>query len=110
MHFGAGLGGVVAVFLARIDPVPTGVDEWLWVIVGDIPAAYLVLDDSSTPIEALKTYVELMREWVNLAHESTTSDEVIPVNVPSTPENAKLLGTRLDTLTSFVIPWLENRG
>ena len=40
MSFGAGLGRVVSVFLAQLDPIPTGVDEWLWVIVGDVPPAY----------------------------------------------------------------------
>ena len=107
MYFGAGLGGIVAVFLAAIDPVPTGVNEWLWVIVGDIPPAYLVLDDCPAPIEALKIYIELMREWVDLAQQGISSSDVIPVNVPSTPENAAMLQDRLDSLTNTILPWLQ---
>ena len=106
-YFGAGLGGIVAVFLAAIDPVPTGVDEWLWVVVGDVPPAYLVLDDCPTPIAALKAYIGLMREWVALARDGISSRKVIPVNVPSTPENATMLQDRLDTIANTILPWLE---
>lgn len=106
-HFGVGLGGVVAVFLLAVDPVPTRVDEWVWVIVGDIPPAYLVLDDCPNPIAALKTYVGLMREWVDLARDGVSSRKVIPVNAPSTPEYAMMLEDRLDTITNTILPWLE---
>jgi hypothetical protein len=105
--FGAGLGGVVAVFLMSIYPVPTGADEWLWVIVGDLPPAYLVLERSPTPIDALKGYVAMMQDWVDLALDGIQSDEVIPVNLAPTPENATMLQTRLDMLTTTILPWLE---
>lgn len=43
-YFGEGIGGILAIFLIEIDPAPTDVDSWLWVIVGDIPPAYLVIE------------------------------------------------------------------
>ena len=36
------IGKVVLVLLFRIDPAREGVDEWLWVVVGDVPPAHLV--------------------------------------------------------------------
>src|ERR1700683_3971074 len=48
-YFGAGVGGVVAVFLFGILPARAGVDTWLWVVVGDLPSAYLVTDDCNIP-------------------------------------------------------------
>ncbi|HEU4868599.1 MAG TPA: hypothetical protein VFV09_12845, partial [Actinomycetota bacterium] len=38
------IGGVVAVFLLRIEPGSPEVDDHLWVVVGDLPPAYLVTD------------------------------------------------------------------
>jgi hypothetical protein len=108
-YFGDGIGGVVAVFLIEIDPVPSGIDRWLWVIVGDIPSAYLVLDNCPTPSEALKCYLSLMHEWVSTAHENRRSTEIIPVNVPSTPENARKLEDRLHALTDFFVPRFVQR-
>ena len=107
VYFGGGVGGVVAIFLMSIYPVPTGADEWAWVIVGDIPPAYLMLHQCNTPVDALKGYIAMMQEWVDLALDGSSSTDVIPVNIAPTPENARLLQTRLDLLTTTIVPWLE---
>jgi hypothetical protein len=104
LYFGAGVGDVFAVFLARIRPARYSVDEYLWIVVGDIPSAYLVTDDCPNPKEALEGYIWEMRKWVALAKEGRTSEDVIPVNVPATPEWAKTLEGRLDTLEQKRIP------
>ena len=103
IYFGEGIGGIVSIFLVQIDPIPTGVDQWLWVIVGDIPPAYLVIDECPTPIEALKAYIALRRRWVELAYASETSPDVMPVEVPSTPYHAHLLERRLNILERLLI-------
>lgn len=103
-YFGSGLGGVFAIFFAHIAPASPEVDEFLWVVVGDIPPAQLVTDDSPNPKKALESYIGEMRRWVALAAEGKTSPEVIPVNVPATPEWAEALGGRLDFLEKKIIP------
>lgn len=103
-YFGDGVGGVVAIFLFRIEPARPDVDEWLWIVVGDIPPAYLVTDDSTTPSLALEGYIEEMSKWVKLAKRGKSSPKVIPVNVPATPENAELLQVRLKFLTEMIVP------
>jgi hypothetical protein len=103
-YFGLGVGGIVAVFLFKIRPRHEGVDELLWVVVGDLPKAYLVTDDSPSPRLALETYVELMSEWVDAATKGQPVDELIPVNVAPTLENAKLLEGRLAFLSAKIIP------
>jgi hypothetical protein len=103
-YFGAGIGDVFAVFLAHIKPARPSVDEYLWVVVGDIPSAYLVTDDCPSPKEALEGYIWEMRKWVALAKEGKTSEEVIPVNTPATPEWAQALEGRLDFIEQKLIP------
>jgi hypothetical protein len=73
-------------------------------VVGDLPKAYLVTDDSPSPRLALETYVELMSEWVDAATKGQPVDELIPVNVAPTLENAKLLEGRLAFLSAKIIP------
>lgn len=46
---GIGIPGVVAVFLVRIVPAGSNIDEWLWTVVGDVPPAYLVPTRHQTP-------------------------------------------------------------
>ena len=98
LYFGLGIGGIVGVFLARILPAAEDVNEWLWVVVGDLPPAYVVSDDAAKPAAALRIYVEQMRKWVTAALLGETLDEIIPVNVPPTPENSNALKARLESL------------
>jgi hypothetical protein len=94
--FGWGVGGVCAVFFFEIEPTSKKVDKCLWVIVGDLPPAYLVTDASPTPLAALGNYVDLMQEWVDAVKKGKSVARCIPVNVPATPEYASLLQRRLD--------------
>ncbi len=95
-HFGIGVGAVVAVFLFRIDPARTNVDEWVWVVVGDLPPAYIAIENAANPIQALSGYVGEMKAWVEAVHAGKDVKHLIPVNVPATREHARLLDSRLD--------------
>ena len=105
-YFGLGIGGVVAVFLFRID-APPHVDEWLWVIVGDLPSAYLVTEDNDDPVTALETYCCLMAEWVEAVRNQASLDEVYPAGVPTTEANALALASRIEFLRREIIPMYE---
>jgi hypothetical protein len=105
-YFGAGVGDVIAVFLAQIRPDQDSVDEYLWIVVGDLPSAYLVTDACANPKAALEGYIWEMRKWVALARQGQSSDDVIPVNVPAIPEWAEALGSRLDFVEKKIIPRL----
>jgi hypothetical protein len=94
--FGWGVGGVCAVFFFEIDPSVKKVDKWLWVIVGDLPPAYLVVDASPTALAALANYVDLVQEWIDAVRDKRPVTDCIPVNAPATREYADLLQRRLD--------------
>ncbi len=104
--FGIGVGGVVAVFLFRIDALE-GVDEWLWVIDGDLPSAYLVMDQAPEPIAALKVYCQLMDVWIDAVRHHSDLNNVFPVWAAPTAENADLLESRIAFLRREVIPALS---
>jgi hypothetical protein len=93
--FGWGVGGICAVLLFELEPGSPKVDKLLWVIVGDLPPAYLVADESPTPLAALRNYVKLMQDWVDTVKAGKSVDHCIPVNAPTTLEYAQLLNRRL---------------
>jgi len=95
--------GIVAVFLFRIVPNRKDVDEWIWVIVGDLPSAYLTVDECPNPATALDGYIGAMAEWVDAAQKGKSVADLIPVNVPATKENANMLKTRLDFLDERIL-------
>lgn len=96
--FGWGVGGIVAVFLFEIDPATPNIDKLLWVVVGDLPPAYMVIDDLPTPLDALRTYVDLMEEWIAAVRDGKSTEECIPVNRAPTRESADALEARLNFL------------
>jgi hypothetical protein len=103
-YFGDGVGAIVAVFLFHIEPSRSNVDEWLWVVVGDIPPAYLVIDDNTTPSLALQGYINEMSKWVRLTKSGKSIAKAIPVNKAATKQNALLLESRLKAIEEIVLP------
>jgi hypothetical protein len=98
-HLAWGIAGVVAVFFFQIAPRAAGVDEELWVVVGDIPPAYIVTPKHEGWQSALRGYVDEMRRWVRAARARRSVKKLIPVNVPPTLEHASMLGSRLAFIT-----------
>ena len=104
--FGDGVGGVVSVFLFQIVPAEIDVDEWLWVVVGDLPPAYFVTDDLKDPHQVLDAYIWHRSQWTeSVLHRRQPSDDVMPVNVAPSRENAQQLAQRLELLRKDVLPF-----
>jgi hypothetical protein len=104
-YFAAGVGFVFAVYLFDIVPATAPVSSRIWVFVGDVPLAYLPIEDAATPLEAFDQYIAGRRRWVEVALMSGSlegRDDIPSVNVPPTPEWAEELGGRLDFLHANV--------
>ena len=102
-YFGMGIGGVFAVFLFEIQPNQKEVDNYLWVIVGDLPPAYITCEEAPNPACALDGYIGAMEEWVDAAKTERSVENLIPVNVPATPENGVMLEKRLRFLDENIL-------
>ena len=87
-----------------ITPRSKDVGTWLWAVVGDLPPAYIVVDDNPTAADALDAYCSEMGSWVEAVERGDSIDDLIPVNVPATPEFARQLGGRLEYLRLKVLP------
>jgi hypothetical protein len=109
-YFGGGVGKIIAIFLFNISTERADVDPWMWIIVGDIPSAYLPLEDCNSPMSVFDTYVDGMQRWANLARKGqngTALEGIPPVNVPATPEWAEQIQSRLRLLNELAKPFFE---
>jgi hypothetical protein len=104
VYLGCSVGGVVAVFLFHFHEQIQGADEWLWVIEGDLPTAYLVLDRANNPASALEVYCNLMEEWAKAVLESRPLKDVFPVNTEPSTDNANNLLKRLNFIRTRLLP------
>jgi hypothetical protein len=77
------------------------------VIVGDLPPAYIVVEDNPTAADALDAYCSEMESWVEAVRNGESVNELIPVNVPPSREYAEQLSGRLGYLRSKILPILQ---
>jgi hypothetical protein len=103
-YFGFGVGGIVGVFYFSIIPANEDIDRYLWVVVGDLPPAYLVTDEIRTPGEALRAYIYEMRQWIEAVENGQSIEECIPVNAPANPEMASQLKSRVSFIEKKILP------
>ena len=104
LYWGLGVGKCFAVFLAGIRPAVSGVDEYLWVITGDLPPLYLVADHASCPAQALYEYITVMRQWADAAVRQEHNPELLlpPVDAAFTKEHGEMLSKRLDFMEDYL--------
>jgi hypothetical protein len=110
-YFCFGVGGIVELFLFQVERLANdgkSVNEWLWVIVGDLPSAYLVTDDAQSPRDALQAYCDVMQEWVDSVRSNGDLSQVYPVNAEPTEENASMLSRRVEFLRDEVLPMMAS--
>ena len=106
-YVGMFYAGVVGVFLFRIKPSSQMIDEWIWVVVGDLPPLYLTCEECPNAACALDAYIGAMQDWVEAAESGKSIDNLAPVNVPATPENAAKLKSRLAMLDDRILSRYE---
>lgn len=93
---------VLGVFLFRIVPSTPNYRNALWVVVGDLPAAYLICDDAPTWREALRSYINEMVKWVAAVRARTSLMDVIQIGLEPTLENADKLASRLRMISTII--------
>jgi len=104
-YLGIGIPNIIGVFLFKVKPAKPEVDEWVWVVVGDLPPAYITAEQSPNPAAALDAYIGAMAEWVTAVKAGNSTEKLIPVNAPPTIENAKLLESRLKFLDNKILAY-----
>ena len=95
--------GVLGIFRCSLVPSDSRADAVVWVIVGDLPPAYIAYEVEDSWQDALRAYVEEMEEWVEGVRTGASLDDVIPVNAPATPEHADMLASRLALIRTHLL-------
>jgi hypothetical protein len=106
-YFGEGYGGIVAVFLFRVTIRKVEEPEWIWVVVGDMPSAYMEFETGTNPHEALGRYIEGVEEWLAATPEERSSGDLIPIEIPPGDEFLAMLRGRMDHLRSEILPHMR---
>ncbi|MCU0379375.1 MAG: DUF4826 family protein [Bacteroidales bacterium] len=97
-----GLADKVAVFFFKIDPVK-GADDYVWIIVGDIPPAYVDIESATNGACAIQVYADIMEDWIKAAREGGNMEEVFPVNIAANEKYANMLASRIQFIRERIL-------
>ena len=103
VHLALGVVGIVGVFLFQFDEVIEDDDDALWVVVGDLPSAYVIVEPGDDGITALERYCELMEDWAFNVLKGNSLDESFPVEAEATHEHAEMLRQRIVFLRTEIL-------
>lgn len=98
-----GVAKTITFHLFRIRTQRPDIPELLWVFYGDVPPAYLPLEDAPTLERAIRLYVEELEEWIRRVRAGEDTSALMPVNGSPTPENADLLERRVRTIREWYL-------
>ncbi len=104
VYVGDHFEGIIGIFLFKITPRLFDVDDFVWVIVGDLPSAYIAVSDCPNPAAALDGYLGELEDWVAAVLNGEPTDKLMPVDVPANRENALALKSRLQFLDERILP------
>lgn len=103
--YGVGAGGVIAVFFADVL-VKGKAREWLWVVTGDLPAAYLPEQAARTPCAALAAYCEGAAAWAAAVQRHALGPEHLALAVEASAAVARDVAAKVGTVQRLVLPAL----
>ena len=87
-----------------------GTDDKLWIVVGDLQRAYLVVEPDDSPADALERYCGIMEDWIAAVRDGADLNNVYPVTAEPSRENADLLERRVAFLLAEIIPRMTQPG
>ncbi|MDD4968141.1 MAG: DUF4826 family protein [Paludibacter sp.] len=104
-------GYMLCIFYFEIDSVPqSGADKFVWIIVGDLPSAYIDIESAHNELEAFEVYVFLMEEWITNVEQGKSVDDCFPINVKPSKKHANMLSNRVKIIKSDFITELLKSG
>jgi hypothetical protein len=80
----------------------------VWIIVGDMPPAYIDIQHASSPSQALERYVVLMDDWIEHVKTGKSVVKCYPVHVEPVEKFADMLLQRTEKIKNYFIPELRN--
>lgn len=92
--------GILSVFLFKIKPLNKNVDEYVWIVVGDIPPAYIDIKSAITSSEVLSAYCYIMKDWVETVLSGESVEDCFPINVAPGEKYAQMLLSRIRFIES----------
>jgi hypothetical protein len=76
--------------------------------MGDIPSAYMLMNDLRSPHAALKRYIEGLEEWISAVRSRAPTDGLIPIEIRQDHERVAMTESRVNYIENSYPPNNKN--
>ncbi|MBL7797291.1 MAG: hypothetical protein JNJ90_12410 [Saprospiraceae bacterium] len=94
---------ILIVFYFDFIPDSSDTDDHVWVIVGDLPPAYIDVESANTETEAVQVYIEIMDDWVQCVKGGRPVEDCYPISIPPEIRYADMLDLRLQLIRKYIL-------
>lgn len=98
----------LAVFLFQIIPDSENADEFVWIIVGDLPSAYIDILSASNGACAIEAYTNIMEDWYDNVLQGKSVENCYPIGVPPTKEYGQMLQSRVEFIRDEILTMFDD--
>jgi len=98
------LGEVLCIFLYQIENSQSPTDNLIWVIVGDLPPAYIDSKEIGNTRKVVEVYIYLVKDWIEHAENARNMEQCYPLLSGWTEEHVEMLKVRADLLEKSILP------
>ncbi|WP_183563136.1 hypothetical protein [Mucilaginibacter sp. SP1R1] len=101
------IGSVLCIFLFEIINTQNSEDDFVWIVVGDIPPMYLDVYGAKTTKNVIEDYISLSEDWIDHIKAGKSVDKCYPFNAEPTVELAGLLEKRISFMKNTLLDNME---
>jgi len=102
------LGSKLCIFLFEIENSASADDNYLWIIVGDLPPMYLDIHGPKTTKQVLEDYIGLAEDWIENVKLGKPVDDCYPFKAEPNLEMAALLERRASFMKNTLIDNIDD--
>lgn len=103
-HCVDGYGGILALFLFKVDIRDAGSGVWLWVFQGDLPAVYLEASEHRNAYVACQTYLDGLTRWIAAVRGGHNLAGLIPISYAIDDQSLRKLEHKVETVKTDFLP------
>ena len=101
--FVANWENLLAIFFFKITTNTKDVNEYVWLVVGDLPSICIDVESAANEQEVVKAYVGIMEDWIKCVHNKGNIKKCYPINVPPTKGYADMLKVRMSLIKEHIL-------
>ena len=104
------IGYAINIFLYEIENEQSPDDNFIWTMVGDLPAIYLDTYSVKNTKQVIENYIGLADDWIHHVESDQSTDDCFPFQANTSNESINMFKKRIQLLRDNILPNITDIG